>query len=716
MNRYSAPLALLTVALMCHSAHAAKVKVWQHTAPKDFDKAQFKQTVISSEATLRLSRQVRPLANLDVANVWDVVEDKLGNLWVATGDDGKILKVTPDGKSSVAYRSSTDSQIFCLALVPGDALYAGTGPTGKIIRVGADGQGQVFADKLDSYVWSLAYDPASQMLYAGTGPKGKIYQVSQAGKASVFYATKQEHILSLALHKSAVYAGTDKGGLIYRIDAKGKGFVVYHAHQAEVRSLLVANDAIYAGTATAIVKRPTGGSPFRPSPGTLTPQSSPNFTPAKQSTGEAKPAQASGAAAATVGSEETKGTPSSAPSTPIVGDNSLYRISTDGTVREIFREKILVLALLRHHGRLLVGSGMQGQLFEIDEHTKEKIELARLDHGQIHCLLQRKDGSIILGAGDPGKIYVLEDKFAAKGTLTSEVLDAKIISTWGTMNWKAVTPAGTTASVAVRSGNVSDPDDTWSDWSAEQTSMHDAKALAPTARYLQYRVTLTTTSPSATPEFRQLTLRYKTTNQAPELTSFEVPDLDAAPQENPKKFRLKWNATDPNEDELTFQLHFRKDGWKEWVLLEDNLDKKDFDWDTTTIPSGLYQFKVTASDRRDNAPDDARTAQRISPLVPVTHLPPAVTVKLAGIEGEQAQIEATAADPLVRLTEAQFSIDGKRWSNIFPSDGLFDSKSETFRFRTDALRPGAHILVLRVRDAAGNLGSGDVVFTLPDRK
>jgi hypothetical protein len=428
---------------------------------------------------------------------------------------------------------------------------------------------------------------------------------------------------------------------------------------------------------------------------------------------EAKPAQAGGASTPSIASEESKGTPASPPSNPVVGDNSLYRIAADGTVREIFREKIMVLALLRHQGRLLVGSGMQGQLFEIDENTREKVELARLDHGQIHCLLQRKDGSIVLGTGDPGRLYVLEDKFAAKGTITSEVLDAKIISTWGAIHWKANTPAGTSASVAVRSGNVSDPDDTWSAWSAEQANPQDAKALAPTARYLQYRVTLTTKDQVATPEFRQLAVRYKTTNQTPEITSFDVPDLDAAPQDNPKKFRLRWNANDPNEDELTFQLHFKKDGWKDWVLLEDNLDKKDFEWDTTTIPSGLYQFKVSASDRRDNAPEEARTAQRTSPLVPVTHLPPVVTVKLAGFEGDQAIIEGSAADPLVRLTEAQYSIDGKRWSNIFPTDGLFDSKTETFRFKTDALRPGAHILVLRVRDAGGNLGAGDVAFSTP---
>ncbi len=711
--RRALPFVLLLL-LAAPVSYAARVKVWQHNTPRDFEKAQFKQAVITSEGTLRLSRQVRPLANLEVAHVWDVAEDKLGNLWVATGDEGKIFKVTPDGKASVVYTSSTESQILCLASAPDGTIYAGTGAGGKILRFAPGANAQVVADNLDSYVWSLAYDPAGQVLYAGTGPKGKIYQVNGDGKQSVFYSTKQEHILSLAVSNGALYAGTDKGGLIYRIDPKGKAFVVYHAHQAEVRSLVVANDVVYAGTASAIVKRPSGG-PLRSTPVGGNPSGNQSFTPAsekpkKESIG--KPAQSGNSSAPSIGSEEPKGFPAAAPSSPAVGENSIYRIAADGTVRELFREKVMVLALLRHRGRLLVGTGMQGQLFEIDEKTKEKVELARLDHSELHCLLERKDGSIVLGTGDPGKLYVLDDKFAAKGSITSEVLDAKIISTWGAMNWKAVTPAGTTSSVAVRSGNVSEPDETWSDWSAEQTSMQDAKALAPAARYLQYRVTLTTKDPAITPEFRQLAVRYKTTNQAPEITSFEVPDLDSNPQDSPKKLHLRWNATDPNEDELTFSLHFRKDNWKDWVLLEDNLDKKDFDWDATTIPSGMYQFKVTASDRHDNSPEETKTAEKVSPFVPITHQPPSVTVKVAGFEGDQAVLEATATDSLVRLTEAAFSVDDKRWTNIFPTDGLFDSKTERFRFKTESLRPGTHILVLRVRNAAGNLGSGDAAFTV----
>src|SRR5262249_34865929 len=156
----------------------------------------------------------------------------------------------------------------------------------------------------------------------------------------------------------------------------------------------------------------------------------------------------------------------------------------------IFRERALMLSLLRRQGRVFVGTGMEGQLFEIDESTKERSEIARLDHGQIHCLCQRRDGSIVLGTGDPGKLYVLRDQYCAKGTVFSDVRDAKIVGKGGAWRWQADTPAGTRVSIAVRSGNVGEPDETWSDWSEEQSDPRQANIAAPPARFLQYRVTL----------------------------------------------------------------------------------------------------------------------------------------------------------------------------------------------------------------------------------
>jgi hypothetical protein len=702
---------------------AAKVKVWHHCAPGHYEKAQFKHAVISTEGALRLSRQLRPFAAIPATHVWAVVDDGAGNLFVGTGDEGKIFKVTPAGNVSVIY-TSDDSQILCLA-VAGGHVYAGTGPSGQIVHISPDGKGEVLYQSPESYIWALVFNTADRTLYAGTGPKGRIYSVTREGKARVFYETNQDHVLALTLGfvpnvcscRPLLYAGTDKDGLVYRIDSKGKGFVLYSAPQSEVRSLLVTDDAVYAGTSAPTRRRgpasssaASGRVATAPAVNVSTVSVSETRARAKVSTEESSVGNShSSGSSSPEAAEKSPAVPTSAPKT---GENSLYRIAADGAVREIFREKVLLLSLLSQNGRVLVGTGMEGQLFEVNETTRERHELARLDHGQIHCLCRRKDGTIVLGTGDPGKLYSLKDRFATHGTVTSDVLDAKLISKWGSLRWKADTPEGTRVTVAVRSGNTPEPNETWSDWSPEEADADQASVHAPVARFLQYRVTLSTKNPQATPVVHSLAIRYMTGNLAPEVTGIQVPDLDAVNLENPKKLHIKWTAVDPNDDDLSYSLFVRKDGWNNWVRLEESLEKCEFDWDTTTTPSGIYQMKVVASDRKDNPTEESLNGERISSRFVVSHTPPTVSVRFTGMDGDRAIIAATAVDSFVRIVSASYSVNGKKWQSVFPKDGLFDSKSETFQFKTDPLEPGTYVVVLRVVDAAGNGGSADTIFTV----
>jgi hypothetical protein len=703
---------LLLGSVIAAPAHAGKVKVWHHASAAAHERAHLEEAIVSNQGALRLARRLKPLADLDASHVWDVIEDGTGSLLVATGGEGKVYRIGADGRATVALETD-DAQVLCLARAPDGAVYAGTGPRGKVFRLPASGPGELVCHIPDAYVWCLAVNPATQAVFAGTGPDGRVY-VLTAGEPKLFYATRQEHVLSLAFgSQENLFAGTDRNGLVYRIDRGGKGFVLYHAPQSEVRRLLPARDGVYAAT-SAPRRRDLGGRvggerfPSPSSPAILT---SAAKTADRASTGEGV-----GAPAASPGSkgEEKKGNAAPAPPPPLAGENSVYHIAPDGTAREVFREKALVLSLLRQGRRLLVGTGMEGQLFEVDEDSGEKAEIARLDHGEVHCLYRRRDGGIIVGAGDPGRLYLLEDRYVERGTVVSEVLDAKLPSRWGSLRWKADLPPGTAVTVAVRSGNLPDPDETWSDWSAEQSDAESATADSPPARYLQYRLTLRTEEAESSPAVHSVSVRYRPANLSPEVTAVEVPDLDGSNADNPKRLKLKWSATDPNEDELTYRLYVRKDGWSRWVQIADELEKREYEWDTTTAPPGTYRLKVVASDRRDNPAEEARTGERVSATFVVAHAAPEVTLNVREINTGRAVIEATASDPLVRLTAAAYAVDGQAWVNAFPADGLFDRPTARFRITTDALKPGTHVFVLRVRDAAGNMGAGDVLFTVPE--
>ena len=88
------------------------------------------------------------------------------------------------------------------------------------------------------------------------------------------------------------------------------------------------------------------------------------------------------------------------------------------------------------------------------------------------------------------------------GDFTSQVFDAGVTSTWGAVNWTANLPAGTTLQVQVRSGDTANPDGTWISYA----DVSAGQAPAGPARYLQYRLVLTTQDPRVTPTVSQVTI------------------------------------------------------------------------------------------------------------------------------------------------------------------------------------------------------------------
>src|SRR5947209_7413037 len=169
-------ITLAALLLAAAPASAGKVKLWQTATPADYDRANLRGAAVSSEGAVRLARRLAPLPGIDAAHVWDVAEDAAGNLYAATGDDGKVFKVTPAGEVSVAY-AGPDSQVLCLAVGGDGAVYAGTGPGGRVVRIAAEGEAKTFCDFAAGYVWALAFAPEGKSIYAATGPKGRLYKI-----------------------------------------------------------------------------------------------------------------------------------------------------------------------------------------------------------------------------------------------------------------------------------------------------------------------------------------------------------------------------------------------------------------------------------------------------------------------------------------------------------------------------------------------------------
>lgn len=86
--------------------------------------------------------------------------------------------------------------------------------------------------------------------------------------------------------------------------------------------------------------------------------------------------------------------------------------------------------------------------------------------------------------------------YTPTGTFVSAVLGAAAPVTWGTIDWTATVPPGTSILIETRTGNTAAVDGSWSAWSAAT----DGGVIgSPAGQYIQYRVTLTTADGNSTP-------------------------------------------------------------------------------------------------------------------------------------------------------------------------------------------------------------------------
>src|SRR5205085_7647072 len=157
--------------------------------------------------------------------------------------------------------------------------------------------------------------------------------------------------------------------------------------------------------------------------------------------------------------------PSSVTGQPREGGNAIYRIDKEGLVTEVFRQPVLVLSMIEQDGTLLVGTGSDGLIYQINPTAEETVVLAKVEPKQVMCMLPASDGRVLLGLANTGGIDAMTKGFASEGTYTSAVLDASQVSRFGKIQLHGSLPKGTSLKVFTRSGNVSEVTDIgWSKW------------------------------------------------------------------------------------------------------------------------------------------------------------------------------------------------------------------------------------------------------------
>jgi hypothetical protein len=92
--------------------------------------------------------------------------------------------------------------------------------------------------------------------------------------------------------------------------------------------------------------------------------------------------------------------------------------------------------------------------------------------------------------------------YATSGTFVSRVLDAGVVTSWGSASWTATTSANTGVALSARFGDTPVPDGTWTAFSPLSAP---GTSLSQTSRYVQYQAVLTSTTPSEAPSLNDIT-------------------------------------------------------------------------------------------------------------------------------------------------------------------------------------------------------------------
>src|SRR5882724_1260710 len=85
------------------SVSAGEPVVWEINSRADWLKGEARGVSVTDSGILTLAPNLSQLFNTDQAYVWSTAIDASGNIFLGTGHDGKLFRVSPDGKGSLLY-------------------------------------------------------------------------------------------------------------------------------------------------------------------------------------------------------------------------------------------------------------------------------------------------------------------------------------------------------------------------------------------------------------------------------------------------------------------------------------------------------------------------------------------------------------------------------------------------------------------------------------
>ena len=719
--------ALVVTLFAASSLFAVAPQFWRVRNAEDFLAGDIEGFAVTSRGVLRPGPSLKKLGSFTDPFVLAQVAAPNGDHFFGTGNQGKVYRLR--GTELKAIYTAPEPEIYALSFHDG-AVYAGSSPNGKVYRVDPnDGKATVFYDPKQAYIWALEFLPNGDLAVA-TGVDGKLFRVTPKGEGKVLFDSPETHLRSLAVKKDGtLLAGGSAKGRIYEIRPDGGAHALYDSPLSEISSIYI--DANGIGWASAASNVLPAAAPAKVTPAKTPAQSGAASSATSATAGEQKKEEAAGSVEVSIALDDTAGASASGSS----GSGEIYRINPDGFVELVrkFEHEMAYGITGGPNGSILLATGPQGRIYELKQ--GEVALVGSVPEKQV-VSISTASGETLITTTNSGAVYRLESEPSAKAEFRSAAKDVERFSRFGHYRIEGDNLGDGHVAIAFRSGNTRTPDATWSPWSTASMSS-DGPIDAPAGRYVQWK--LTTPKPAANVSVDAVTVAFVNRNVAPVIDTVVVqepavvyitgsypqspqvveatnPDeygiftsLDTPRDKNEqgkrvyrKGFRtVTWRGHDDNGDSLRYTLSFRRKGSEQWLRLRDNVDETSMNFDTSQLPDGQYELRLSVTDAQDN-PDAPLTDGKEGIDFRVDNTPPAITFTT---EGDDVVIRVT--DKLSTIGKVEYSVDAQKWIRITPVDGISDSSSETYRLKRGGLT--GRFVIVRAVDSFYNVATESIV-------
>ncbi len=697
---------LSTLLFSVGASHAVAPEVWKVSSYNEFAEGEAQNVSIVHPGQIHLAPSFKAYSTVKDPAVWSMIQSSDGQvLYLGTGNSAKVYKVANTADSATAeaklFADLDGNAVYSMLLGASGELFAGVSPGGSVFKIAPDGAVTLIGTSDQDYIWAMIQDATGDLILA-TGDKGQLVRMTMEGKTKTLCKTGEKHILSLtAGPEGKIYFGTAPNGWVAEVEGNKDFRVLYDSDLSEVKSLALDGQGnLYAGVVPQVqleAKRDTPQPPQAPTP------------------------------------------PKADKSSEIV------KLSSNGQIRVLDKTPSAAAnALFVHQGRLLVGTGDEGKLFQIG--FRDELDLLfDLEVSEILGIIPRSPDGLWLCTGNPAKVFLLPVATSKGGTYASKAEDTQTTNQWGEMTWIASVPEGVTLAFQTRSGNSKEPGDTWSEWS--QPLSQPGKVTSPPARYLQWRAKFGGSADGKSATVQEVEVVHQPLNRPPHIEKLQVGDQSSSSEtgtgaqaaktngaatkptaakstsgegstssSSSSTLPLVWQATDPDGDTLISDLHYRRVSETLWKEIEDDLKVSKYSWDTGSLPDGEYEVQLSVSDRLANPPGMAGSDQFQSEAVRIDKTAP----EIAGWDHQAVgsgtfSCDVRVQDKLSRLKSAKVIVDGEEEDliSMLPVDGIYDSRQETFKVSLEGLASGEHSIAVRAEDEEGNTGSDYLVIKIP---